>query len=502
MTQMQIEITADSRRARQEFDSLERSIRSTGKSLVDASGFLGNLQSSYRGLSDVVRQGDDTVDAESRRADALRQSADAAKDAQRAVSGYVSSTSGSTGAAVSFIDRISSVVDNWLAQEYREVAKTVAQTAHKTGTVTVPDSPYIASDERPPAVPYNMTPVKVEDTDIEGQLQDQRIRMRYQQLVLAGQLHERQLELDGKYDELALEQLQTRYEEEMDILSGEEEAQLQLTEQYELQKDRIRKDAARRETQRQMQIVAGTAQMFGNLARITAAFGKSGFQAWKRLSEAQAVLDGVQAMQSAYAWGMKYGGPLLAMINVGIAAGVTAANVASIESQNYAEGGMVAARVSNGEFFVEPSVARRNRPLLEMMRSGTIRGPGTGRSDSIPALLPSGSFILPADATQRYQSWLPGLAVGGWVDGGSTAGMGSTGVGSARLEERLDRLGQLLEGVQGQLRAMNGNLARQQPVITVENRSRDIETVIRNQDYRRNRMIAGGYDGRGENLAL
>jgi hypothetical protein len=34
-------------------------------------------------------------------------------------------------------------------------------------------------------------------------------------------------------------------------------------------------------------------------------------------------------------------------------------------------------------------------------RSGVIRGPGTGTSDSIPARMPEGSFVMPADSTEE-----------------------------------------------------------------------------------------------------
>jgi hypothetical protein len=497
MNQLQIDISADSRRARQEFDTLDRAIRTTDRSIIAATGSLGNLEAAYRGLSRSAEDGQSAIALEERRQEALRQSATAAREAQAAISG-VSAGNGTPGSLSSsvanILSQVNTTLDTWVETEFRKTEKVVkgrvSSSTHPANTL--PDDLSIQGYDTPRVRSYNTTSDGIgrEGVDIDAQLAAMQYQRRVEQLGLMQELHERQLALDGEYDQLALEQLQARYEQEMTILEGEGAAQVQLTTQYELQKERIRKEADKRETQRQMQVVMGVSRMFGNMAKIAQTFGKEGFEAWKRLSQAQAILDGIQAVQSAYAWGMKYGGPLLATVNAGIAAGVAAANVASIETQSYANGGFVHARVSNGEYFVDPITASRHRPLLELLRSGPIHGPGTSRSDSIDALVPEGGFIIPATAFNR-----PGYAGGGWV------GI-SQGIGSSSGTTSDDRLIELLEGIRGQLRALNVNVVRQQPTITVENRSRDIETVIKAQDYTRKRMMERGYDGHGANLAL
>lgn len=98
-------------------------------------------------------------------------------------------------------------------------------------------------------------------------------------------------------------------------------------------------------------------------------------------------------------------------------------------------GGTVPALVSNGEAYVPPKVAKRigygtlNR-MNQADRNGmgrfseggisVFKGPGTGTSDSIPANLPVGSFIIRAKATKAL-----GLNKGGRVrfaDGGGAYG--------------------------------------------------------------------------------
>ncbi|MCD4829626.1 MAG: hypothetical protein K8R90_09400 [Candidatus Cloacimonetes bacterium] len=63
------------------------------------------------------------------------------------------------------------------------------------------------------------------------------------------------------------------------------------------------------------------------------------------------------------------------------------------------------------------------------------------------------------------------------------------------LATRLDRL-------IGQVRALQLELVRSQPIVQVVNHAPDIQSQVQRLDWARNRMNDGGYDGSGEDLAL
>ena len=124
------------------------------------------------------------------------------------------------------------------------------------------------------------------------------------------------------------------YNKDKLIESGLTEEQIVL--QTEMSKDRIRKQYA-------MRAVSGTSQMFGNLAKIMRAQGKSGFTAWKRMAQSQALIDTYKAAQSAYASmaGIPIVGPVLGALAAGAALAAGYENVRAIERQKFAGGGVV-----------------------------------------------------------------------------------------------------------------------------------------------------------------
>ncbi len=223
-----------------------------------------------------------------------------------------------------------------------------------------------------------------------------------------------------------------------------------IMEYYTKERNDIRQKELKRELARQKELLSGTADMFGDMADIARAYGRDGFEAWKRLSMVQAVLDGLQAVQSAYAWGMKYGGaaaPFVAAAAAAVATAKTAANVAEIEAQTYAYGGYVS-------------------------------GPGSGTSDSIPAFLSNGEYVVNAQAASGNLDLLHA------INHGSTGSLG----------EKLDR-------ISSQLRALNINLIKKEFSVRTGS-GRDSETIVAQIDAVRQRLTLGGYDGSGENLAL
>ena len=103
---------------------------------------------------------------------------------------------------------------------------------------------------------------------------------------------------------------------------------------------------------------------------------------------------------------------------------------------SFAEGGSIPALVSNGEAYVPPKLAKKigystlskmnhaDKNGMGRFSNGGIsvfKGPGTGTSDSIPASLPVGSFIIREKATKAL-----GLNKGGAVQKLAGGGLSST----------------------------------------------------------------------------
>jgi tape measure domain-containing protein len=94
----------------------------------------------------------------------------------------------------------------------------------------------------------------------------------------------------------------------------------------------------------------------------------------------------------------------------------------------------IPARLSNGEFVVNAKATQQNRALLEQINSGAVMGLKDGGSinepgsDSIPARLSNGEFLVNAKAAQQNRDLLEQInsgAVMGFKDGGSVNRPGS-----------------------------------------------------------------------------
>jgi hypothetical protein len=113
----------------------------------------------------------------------------------------------------------------------------------------------------------------------------------------------------------------------------------QITQQIEAAKQRIRENY-------QQKAVQGFSGMFGNIAKAAQAFGKKGFQVWKAMSMAQALVDTYSSATAAYKAmvGLPVIGPGLAIAAAAAAIAAGMANVAMISKQKYqeaAEGGLM-----------------------------------------------------------------------------------------------------------------------------------------------------------------
>ena len=91
---------------------------------------------------------------------------------------------------------------------------------------------------------------------------------------------------------------------------------------------------------------------------------------------------------------------------------------------------------------------------------GPVTGPGTGRSDSIPAMLSNGEFVVNAGATKKYRPLLDAINYTKYADG-TTSTPGSANALSKALgtDKQLNALGSqtdLLTSIDGSLRMISG----------------------------------------------
>lgn len=115
-----------------------------------------------------------------------------------------------------------------------------------------------------------------------------------------------------------------------------------------------------------------TSGMFQNMATAAKAFGKEGFAAYKAFAIASAVVDTAAAAIAAYrsVVNIPYVGPILAPIAAAAAVAAGAAQIANISAQTLAAGGPVV-------------------------------GPGSSTSDSVPAWLSNGEYVVNAAAANQ-----------------------------------------------------------------------------------------------------
>ncbi len=137
--------------------------------------------------------------------------------------------------------------------------------------------------------------------------------------------------------------------------------------------------------------LASTSEFFGNLATLANSSNHTLAAIGKAAGIAQATIDGVVAVQKAWASApFPFNLPAVAATTVAVAA-----NVATIAGVGFADGGYVS-------------------------------GPGSSRSDSIPARLSNGEFVINARAVAQHRSLLESINSGslsGFADGGLVGAM-------------------------------------------------------------------------------
>lgn len=121
-----------------------------------------------------------------------------------------------------------------------------------------------------------------------------------------------------------------------------------IAEQYKTGLDRVTEETERaasnriaideREKKEKFDIAAGS---FANLSTLMQSGSKREFEIGKKAALATAVIKGIEAIQSSYAAGAKFGGPLLGAAFAATAAVATKMNVDAISRQSFGGGGSI-----------------------------------------------------------------------------------------------------------------------------------------------------------------
>lgn len=208
----------------------------------------------------------------------------------------------------------------------------------------------------------------------------------------AGNIADGVLNEDGRESRFAAMYAEIDRLRQEDILSEEQAAQAKA------------EINARHEQER----LAHTSQFFGDLAGLANSSNRTLAGIGRAAAIAQATIDGYLAVQKALASAP----PPMNFALAAAAGAAAAANVAAIAGVGFARGGYV-------------------------------EGPGTETSDSIPARLSRGEFVVTAAQTKRHRTLLeainkgmgvPGFALGGFV--GATEAAGELIVPSAQMAGR------------------------------------------------------------------
>lgn len=228
------------------------------------------------------------------------------------------------------------------------------------------------------------------------------------------------------------------YEEQRNALQNQNTQLKSLLDQGAITKDEYNKrDAANSKAKRELDKLEVKSQQdkvglisdaLGNLSNIV---GKDTV-AGKAFAVAKATIDTYQSAVSAYKSlvGIPVIGPTLATIAAAAAVASGIATVKKIVSVQVpggpgGAGGSIPTTPGNTQTSPPPIQVNAVAPTRRAA-GGLVRGPGTSTSDSIPALLSDGEFVVNARSTQLFRPLLsainatagmPQFAVGGLVNG-------------------------------------------------------------------------------------
>jgi hypothetical protein len=188
---------------------------------------------------------------------------------------------------------------------------------------------------------------------------------------------------------------------------------------------KARRELDRLEVQSQRDKVAAVGNALGQLSELV---GKDTV-AGKAFAIAKATIDTYQSAVAAYKSlsGIPVIGPALGAIAAAaaVAQGIaTVKKIVAVQVPGGAAGGQTGAPIQSTPQGPQPGTAAApiNLSAVRRAQGGMVRGPGTSTSDSIPALLSDGEFVVNARSTQLFKPLLtaindagalPQFAIGG-----------------------------------------------------------------------------------------
>lgn len=225
--------------------------------------------------------------------------------------------------------------------------------------------------------------------------------------------------------EVEQQQITDKEAQRLAILEEARAADLINEQEYQDTKNQIIQSANEQRDQMIMNstamLLGQTGEMFGGMASLMASWGKDQSGLYKTLfaaSKAFAIAEATISLWQNVSKAMAYGFPQ----NIPFIAGAMAqgtsilGSLSSVGAQGFADGGLV-------------------------------RGPGTGRSDSIPAVLSDGEYVSTARATSRYRPQLEAMNNGTYSDSGGSGNLsviienyGNGKVSAQQLDEETLRI--------------------------------------------------------------
>lgn len=212
------------------------------------------------------------------------------------------------------------------------------------------------------------------------------------------------LEATKAEEAAALEELQAKGITDLQTFENEK---LAITRSATLQRLQIEQQYQQGVTNLRGKQLDGARDTFANIAIAAKAFGKEGFLAYKIFASAAALVDTYKAANAAYAAmaGIPYVGPALGIAAAAAAVAAGLANVAAINSQGFAEGGLVPgapsntdnrlAMVATGEYIFDAASVSKMGPgyfaaMHAAIRSGNF--PGFASGGLVPRPVTTSSF--------------------------------------------------------------------------------------------------------------
>jgi len=264
---------------------------------------------------------------------------------------------------------------------------------------------------------------------------------------------------EGEYSDSEADRVRAAGEAKLEAMAANFSEEEQLTEEYkarilEIEQSTEDQLAEIRATSMQMQLAAGE-QLFGGLAGLAKTFAgeQSGiYKALFAIEKAASIASAIIAIQTGVARALSL--PFPANIAAGaIVAAQGAGVVATIASTaaNFADGGV------------------------------DIRGPGTGRSDSIAANLSRGESVITASGTAANRGILAAINAGANVENmiGASRGISSVSIGSTQLVVQGDiGTAETLAALQESLNRRDADI--EETVMSAVRRNR-VQTVARHR---------------------